>query len=379
MNDLELEREVRELLEERASQSRIRIDAPRSVVRRARRRQIGTVGGAAVSAVAVVAALALVATALGRSPTTPSTEQNEPTPATTVRLPAVSIAYPEDWYLMMFETVGGNGDLVQLTNFDPASTKPCFTGDGIDMPPDGVVLLLDRGNGPTGPGADRWPVDLAYDPSPSACRPGGLMETPQAGLPLHYSASWASSDGTTPYEVNAIVGPEADGTTRAALFDAFASLSVSVSHTAYAGSPAYVLETGGHAEGAWVLYATSDDHGVVGLWFPSRAGGLGGTMSEVSQSDFEGGLAGMTSRQGSLTWMWGFAESRVTRIVAVGDNGMRSAVTTLALPPSLGSSYRAFAIAVPDPSSTTFATYDSDGNELSGLSIGAGEATPAAT
>jgi hypothetical protein len=374
--NLDLEREVRGLLEERASESRIHVEPQRSVVRRARRRQIGTVGGAAATAVAVVAALGLVVAALGRSPTTPATEQIEPSPVKTVHLPDVTMSYPANWYLLMFETVGGEGDLVQLTNFDPASTKPCFTGEAGDLPSDGVVLLLDRGNGSTGPGADRWPVDLAYDPSPSACRPGGLMESPQPSAPLHYSTTWTSDDGTTPYEVNAMIGPDADGATRTALFDAFASLSVAESDTPYVGSAAYVLDTGGHAEDAWVLYATSHDHGLVGLWFPSRPGGLGGTISDVSQSDFEGELAGMTSRQNSAMWMWGFARPDVSRILAVGDNGARANATTYALPPSLGSVDRAFTIAVPDPSSTTYTTYDSDGHELSGLSVG--EATASA-
>jgi hypothetical protein len=373
MNANDLERELRTVLDERAAESRVRTNAAPSVVRRARGRQIGTLIGAAFTALAIVAAFVLAAGVIERSPSRPAIQTNEPAAVKTAQLPDVTITYPGNWYLLIFQAVDGVGDLVQLTNFDPASTKPCFSGDSVDLPSDGVVLLLNRGNGTIGPGADRWPVDLRYDPSPSACRPGGSIEA-QPGIPLHYSTSWTSRDAATPYEVNAMVGPDVDARARTALFDAFASLSVRGTGDFYNGPPAYVLDSGIDRGRPWVLEAIAHGEGArIALAFPGHPD-LTKRLSatHVDAVELESGLRTTWSRDGTV--IWGLAGRGVARIASSG--GARTETTPL--PPSFGSPYSAFAIPVPDPFQAALATFDADGNETGGLDTGSGVAPPPA-
>jgi hypothetical protein len=259
MNDLE--RELRELFDERASHAMIDAEPSPRLLRRTRRRQAGVVLGASLTAIAVIAGSFVGLGALMRDP---STVIANPPPAAsrTAALPHATITYPSNWYLFVV-----NEDEFQLTNFDPRFTQPCFTGDAIPLPSDGVLVTVQRGSGPVGRGAETWPQTLAYDPSPSACRPGGL-EDYDPSKPAHLSTAWSIDHGTVPYEANGMIGPAATDADQEALDAAFASMTFPSGTTSQTERilhlPALVLDSTDSPEGPIVLYDGIDTYGSAG-------------------------------------------------------------------------------------------------------------------
>src|SRR4051794_8790495 len=96
MNDLE--HDLRELFEQRATDVDVPGLAPRSVLQRGRRRQVGTI---VTSVVACLAALGIVAAAIGqaRHPTVIPGEGNG-LPARTTSIGGVPVTAPAGWTLV---------------------------------------------------------------------------------------------------------------------------------------------------------------------------------------------------------------------------------------------------------------------------------------
>jgi hypothetical protein len=284
---IDLEREVRELLREKASEGSIATHPSSPTLRRVRRRQIGTVVGASLtSALLIIGSIAGIQ-ALVREPSTTIGGATPAEPRTAV-LPHATITYPSDWYLLLV-----SDDTFQLTNFDPAFTQPCFTGDAVPLPPNGVLLSVQRGTGPTGNGAPAWPVRVADDPAPSACRPGGLEQN-QPGEPAHLSAEWAVDHGTVPYAANAIVGAGATGKDRSALNEAFASLTFPTAKASETSEilhlPVVVLDSTDSPIGPVLLYAYANELGTwLGVAGPAGTGlsskGTVGTRPPFGSAD----------------------------------------------------------------------------------------------
>lgn len=344
MNDLEYD--LRTLLDEKSQEAGVVPGAPPRTLRRARRRQIGTVLATALTVAGVVAGSIVGMQALLDRPSG-TTVANVPDlpPALegyrSVALPFASIAYPKGWYLV--DLGGSHGPRLQLSNFDARFTEPCFSGDAAPLPPDGVVLLVEAGSGFTGEGSPRWPADLTYDPSPSACRTGSLLESPEPGLALHYSATWTSADGATPYTANAMIGPEASQADRDALDLAFGSLTVveggAPQTEALLDTPALVLDAADTPLGPVVLYAydTGDDPdgglwiGVAGPAGSHLAGSAGGGGDRPPMEDED-----VTMIIGERSLVWGDVSAEAARAEFRTAEGGTYPATLVPLPPSLG-------------------------------------------
>lgn len=280
----DLEQQVRDVLESKSRDAYVSPRPAPKLLKRARRRQVGTVLASALTVAAVVTGSIVGLQALLGHPSARTTVGNLPeAPAgfTSVILPYASIAYPSSWYLLELSRGDPSGDLLQLTNFDPAFTSPCLSGDAVDLPNDGVLLLVDNGNGPTGTDAPRWPVELAPNTAPTAC-PNGE----------HWASTWASEDGATPFQANAVFGPDASAADRDALLQAFGSLTVisdGASQTeGLIGSADLILDSADTPLGPVALYAYLDADGAwIGVAGSAGSGisGAGGIGSEPPTGD----------------------------------------------------------------------------------------------
>ena len=372
MNDLV--HELRDLLDERSRDARVGSTPAPKVFQRARRRQLWTALGTVVTVAAVVAGsiAGISAVVRTRGPvvvTDPGVGELR-----TASINGATITFPTRWHLLALPTAfDGMGDIVQLTNFDPASTQPCFTGDAVDLPPDGVLLLVERGTGPIGDDAARWPVPLAYDPAPSACRPGSPMESPEPGLPWRESAEWASENGSIPYSAYLVYGPDADPRAREALVAAFGSLTVDDPvERSWASfvTPAYVLASGDGWNLLGVDIELPDGRHRIEIALDSIRQDVGGSISDVQADDLAGSIDATLARDGSIAW--GAVTQNVARVEARGANGVVTQGEIAPMPPSFDVAYSAFAVEVPDPSRTRVTAFDAAGGPLEDTTLEVG-------
>ena len=235
MNDLE--RDLRELLDSKAGEATISDEPTRAVVRRARRRQLGTVITATLAAALVVAGSLVAMRSLLRAdpanqrPATPPVLPDAPDGFRSAALPYASIAYPEDWYLLdtsPLEFYGAarpytvpSGPVLQLANFDPdLPHSPRCMVDPDALPDQGVLLTVGVmtpeeaaiSNGPSGP----WPVDLSPMPS--------NQDPVCTGGPRPMIATWTAPSGLI-YWANAARGADASRADVQAMEQAYRSLA----------------------------------------------------------------------------------------------------------------------------------------------------------
>ncbi|MBI4259693.1 MAG: hypothetical protein HY658_03910 [Actinobacteria bacterium] len=216
MNDVE--RELRELLQRKADGAGEpwgEPEAPIRVLRRVRRRQALTtaVAGLTAAAVALGAFLGVRAVLGGPAPVVPGRS------VITATVNGVTITYPEGWYLVdPSDRVAAAfpGELVlMLSNVEPTDEIlgcPGAAGSG-------VVLMTVERTGLTPPEAETtWPVEpRAVDlgeiaPGDAACYPGwGLLQ-----------ATWVAAGGA--YDARIGIGPDATGSPRDAVLEAFRSM-----------------------------------------------------------------------------------------------------------------------------------------------------------
>jgi hypothetical protein len=234
MNDLE--HDLRLLLETKARDASPAVEPDPRVLKRARRRQIGTV----ITTLTVVATLAVGSVAAFQL--LQGVDQTPPQPATvpvlpeappgfeSAALPYASIAYPEDWYLLDTSPLvplgvaqSGNlsGPVLQLANFDPdLPHSPRCMVDPDALPDHGVLLTVGImtpeevaiTNEPSGP----WPVELAPLPS--------NQDPVCTGGPRPRIATWTTPSGLI-YWANAGHGTEATEADIRAMERAFESLT----------------------------------------------------------------------------------------------------------------------------------------------------------
>lgn len=341
----DLEDELREVLERKSQQAPIEASPSPRVVRRARRRQFGTaltavVGVAAVVTASILAVQAVVETDAVRP--RPAEEPILPEPPDgfrSVAMPFASIAFPEGWFLMA--TSRPMGDVLQLTNFDPQMTWPCFSGDAIELPTNGVLLLVGRGPGAIDPEA-RWPVDLTYDPAPSACRPGGLKNVLNPGEPEHLDAAWTSADGEMTFDAHAMLGSGATPADRETLFEAFSTLYVvdadKPQTEVLLGDSNLILDATMTPIGPTTLYAYADDlesgNTWIGISGPAGSGLAGGVSvgNEVPTED-ESVTMNLAEWGGVV---WGVVASSVAQTELRTVEGSSFRAKLLPLPSSLG-------------------------------------------
>jgi hypothetical protein len=260
MND----HDVQEMFRRRESDVTLQAPPSEAIVRRARRRQVGTVVIAATVAIVLVA-VPLAGLGLLRSGTddrqTPGRTSTVVLPPTTqglrsAALPYASIAYPEGWFLTDTSPLTWmgpaqpapivSGPVVQLSSFDPnLHDSPRCTFDAEPIPDDGVLLTVGIQSfqdssfpAPT----DAWPVELGpYPPNTD----------PQCDQGVDLTAGWVAPSGVF-YWANATFGSDSSQANRAALKAAFASMLFPPSDEPWMstfaadqgqGSPRLILDT----------------------------------------------------------------------------------------------------------------------------------------
>lgn len=157
MNDLE--HDLRELLGAKARDASVSAEPTRTVVQRARRRQLGT-----VILTTLAAALLVVGSLVGmrsilradpdnQRPAIPPVLPEAPEGFRSAALPYLSLAYPEHWSLVALQPDRTRDRVLQLANFD---FGPGFGAceQGWSLPPGGVLLEVRLGalQGPLPPG-----------------------------------------------------------------------------------------------------------------------------------------------------------------------------------------------------------------------------------
>lgn len=260
MNDHDLQ----EMFRRRESDVTVQAPPPEAVVRRARRRQVGTVVIAATVTVALVA-VPLAGLRLLRSGTddrlTPGKTSAVLLPPTTeglhsAALPYASIAYPDGWFLTDTSPLTWkgpaqpapivSGPVLQLSNFDPdLHSSPRCTFDADLIPNDGVLLTvsIQAFQDPAFPApTDPWPVELGpYPPNTD----------PQCDQGVDLTVGWVAPSGVF-YWANATFGSDSSQDDRAAMKAAFASMLFPPSDEPWMstfaadqgqGSPRLILDT----------------------------------------------------------------------------------------------------------------------------------------
>lgn len=344
MNDLE--RELRELLDERSRESRVGMRPAPKVLRRARRRQVWTVLGTVATVVAVVGgSIAGVSALVGeeREPivTTPGSTQTR-----TSTVYGVTITYPEDWYLVQLsERIDETRKaLFQITNFDPGEVDWfCPTPAG-SFPDDGVILYLEEVGGfEDTVGYLDWPVDLAPlpDGDGTGCTPTGSRSI------------W--TEGGRVFQ--AFLHGNGDAYARLSL-DVFGSMRFGEDGGDHVGGlePRYVLAS----VDAWNLTVNTSSTGPeIGFSHGTDGSSLGAAPLPEGRH-----LTSLTEQPtGDRLYVWGLASASVDHLVFTPASGP-GAAEVVDIPPSFDAPYRAFVAWGPPAQEWTLTAFDASGDEL---------------
>jgi hypothetical protein len=330
----DLDQELRELLETKANDGVVVARPEPQVLKRARRRQLGTVVIAlAGSAAVVLASIVGLQTIVRTTPDAPTPGDvpvlpEAPEGFRAVALPLASIAYPEDWSLVAFDPDEHDQRVLQLANFDlGASRVNCE--EGYALPPGGLVLEMQLGAGmdplPT------WPASLGVVPGPA--RPCGA----EAVL----AASWITEYGEK-YSAMGLLSGEASERDRELLLRAYGTLAFPdpVPQTEeLLGNANVILDSMNTPVGPVALYAYEEpcegSNHWIGIAGPSGSGLAGSTgcgQDEVPTSD-----ANVTMNLD--LWggvVWGEIAASVVRAELRTVEGETFPAELIPMPPSLG-------------------------------------------
>lgn len=265
MNDIE--HELRELFDEKAREARIMPSAPPAVLKRGRRRQVGTVAIGATTAILVTVASVAVLRLVGPSRSiTPGGEGGLGERTATIQ--NFTVTAPAGWMLIdwwpvsrhLATAVSSSGGttanppstslaevvpVLQVSNFDPGldSGLPCASGSQLGSTDAVFSVALDaanmRGHGLHYPS---WPVALDASGAPEAGPCGN-------GYYARFSL------GGYPYFAFVGFGSEVDPTVRQQTFDIYASMGANdAGLTMLAGGiPGYVMAAGFEGSVPWSL------------------------------------------------------------------------------------------------------------------------------
>src|SRR5262245_4078469 len=257
MNDLE--RDLRELLDEDARRVSTPVAAPEGLRRSARRRQVLFAGAVGLATVAIVAGVVA-----GASLLLPLQNDGQPAvegPKTTGTLNGITITYPQAWHLIDPDTAALNGSpmmgesplpriVLSLAPTQAPETFGCPGRVGGDAASTSLMTVQEEAPAVTGPASDPWPVELGtmdVDASESGCYPGWTFER----------AVWTAAGRT--FDARIGFSPAASDEEHDAMVTAFASMTFEApSQAPYSGTV-----TSGTAGGTeWSLIAGRDDVGL---------------------------------------------------------------------------------------------------------------------
>jgi hypothetical protein len=274
---------------------------PPAVRRRVRARQIANVAVATLAVGALVGGSILGLDRLASRPDDRAPGAPLPTAPDGWRaaaLPHVSLAYPQNWYVMALDP-SVDGYVMQLSNFDPGIDPRGLTHrwcEGRPLPANGalleVMLTLDPSDDPP------WPTTL--DPMQANGRPC------DAGTVL--GANWATPAGVA-YAARAYLGDDVRAVDDEAVRSAFDSMTFPATAQPQTSEPleypALYVDTADSPLGALALYVYVSERpwlGVLGPpWFHGGAGDIGGHVPEgdedvtMALNDLGGVVWGMVS------------------------------------------------------------------------------------
>ena len=368
MNDLE--RELREVLDEDARRVPTPSAPPERLARSVRRRQSVFVGLVGLAAAAVIAGIVAGATTLLSLESGPKPAALGPT--TNGTLNGITITYPEGWHLIDPDEAGLNGpdpatvDLPRLTlALSPTDPGKVFGCPGLAEAPTPTFLMTvqEEPLALAGSGSAPWPVQLEpmdVGGGESACYPG--WEFLRAG--------WTASGRT--FEARVGMAPEASQDERNSLFAAFASMSFEPSKEE---ATSVVLTTGTAGGEEWDLIAVR------------QVDGLSLTLNAESFGTGSGGYHDSTSDELILTShifgdgaaaervVFGAVPEAVVRVEASRADGSVVSAEVLDVPNRIDPDLNAFVLVIaPDP--VEFLGYDSSGEVVAHGTVDAAEPAP---
>jgi hypothetical protein len=392
----DLERDLRELLESKAGDAAPTTAPSPRVLRRARRRQVGTVFTTLVVVAAViVGSVAAIQTVLRKDPSTPEPATppvlpEAPPGFSSAALPFASIAYPHDWYLLdtsPLEPLGvaqpfavPSGPILQLANFDPdLPHAPRCMVDPDALPRDGVLLTIGVmtadeaaiSNEPSGP----WPVDLIPLPS--------NQDPVCAGGPRPRIATWTAPSGLI-YWANAGHGADASDAGIRKMEQAFASLAFPPTEQPQMsrmaafqgqGTPRVVLGTEriGTGVASIVAYVELNKSLVVGVSGSEGGSCCSGSAVAPHSGSTQEPVTSSTMLSPDGTLLYGVISPDVVDVELRTSSGESLPVNVAALPPSMGYEDRVvWGIAPGADDRATIVGYDVDGNALGNPILPAG-------
>lgn len=362
MNDLE--RDLRTLLDGKASAAGVPEPDAR-LLRRARRRQMGTVLAGALGVAVILGGVVVAVWAFGPSRGAAPADPLEPRVQTTVN--GVTVTHPESWTVLdpveagiAPETETTTRLIVLMSNAEEITPEAIScpgrssdAGGGLVMTIQEVPLAL------AGEGARPWPVELVslIEPSqdevgPSGCHPGWTF----------LRGSWTANGRG--FEARVGFGPDASDDERDALEAAFGSLRFAPQEGPAGAS---VIATGTAGGEDWELIAEVSE-GFFVLRLEYEGGGISMPFSDEPPipegPEFSVWRIG-TGEEREVVVV-GAATSPITRIEAVPVEGPPVSTGVVDVPDEIGGNRDAFILAYrssafPDPGAAIIA-YDAAGD-----------------
>lgn len=357
----DLERQVRELLEDEARSAPAPHEATRALRKTGRRQGATIVTG-------LLAGTALVAASIVGLRTIRTADRGVPAdqPTVTTTINGISITHPERWVVVDPEDAGLNGpeptpDLPRLV----LAVSPVDPGDAWGCPglsqgsaPTFLMTVQDEPLALTGPDAAPWPVELQpmnVDAAEGGCYPG--WEFLRAG--------WSQAGRT--FEARVGLSPHVSDAEREALLTAFASMTF---EPVGDGPASVVLATGTAGGEGWQLIASRGTDGLeLMLQGESSGNGMGGfdpTPNELQSSSIVIGEGGERERV-----IFGAVPAEAVRVgvwVVIDDEGL---FPVLDVPDTIDARLNAFVVSVADVErSVRLVAYGAEGDVVVSGSAG---------
>jgi hypothetical protein len=372
----DLERDLRDVLDEDARRVPTPTSAPDGLRRSARRRQVVFGGAVALAGLAVVAGIVAGATTLLSLPSGPQPAAQGPT--TTGTMNGITITYPQAWHLIDPDEAALNGSPTMgesplpriVLALAPTQAPETFACPDRAAEGDAAPLLMTVQEEPPTVGdlTTSWPVDLrpmSVDASDSACYPGWEF----------LRARWIASGRA--FEARVGFSPDATDDERDALFTAFASMTFEASGSD-ATSVALAHGTAGGED--WQLVASRAKDGlsiqIVGETTGTGMGAPDDAGTDLLASDTVFGSGSQAERL-----VFGVVPDGVVRVEASTAGSATISADVLDVPSEIAQHLDAFVLVVDARGPVQLTGYDASGQVVTTGTSGGGASapTPAAT
>jgi len=370
----DLERDLREALNQDARRVPTPNSAPDGLRRSVRRRQAVFGGLVGLSALAIAAGIVVGATTL--LPARSGRPAGEGA-MTTGTLNGITITYPTAWHLIDPDEAGLNGPGPSTLPRIVLALAPQPQGDAFGCPgmaggeqPTFLMTVQEEPLAHSGTGS-AWPARLEplnIGAAESGCYPDWEFQR----------AGWTIADRT--FEARIGFAPDAGDDDRDGVFGAFASMTFAASPD---GISSATLATGTAGGQEWSLIATRESDGL-GLTLQGESSGAGVGSFEPSPQQLQVSSHAFGEGPNRELVLFGAAPPEVVRIEAVeastADGSFVSA-DVLDVPNEIDPDLNAFALVVPSGETFDIRGFDASGNVVisgsgGGGPEGAAEPTP---